>query len=153
MPDHHEVPWAIRSTLISVTDLERSVAFYSSVGPFEVRVRQDDVAVLGNTSPKSFGLILRKTESDFAARHGQQSLGLRFITFDVGSMSELDRIESQLRSSDLFKSRHDIDQGTSQVILGRDPDNLPLVFVYYAEDTLGADYFRAIGDLVYSLDI
>ena len=44
-------------------------------------------------------------------RHGQQSLGLRSITFDVGSLGELyDRIESVLRTHTLFTSRQDIAQ-------------------------------------------
>jgi hypothetical protein len=108
--------------------------------------------VLGEASPESFGLILRQTSSIHQTRHGQQSLGLRYLTFNVGSLGELDRIESQLRGSDLFTERRDIAKGASEVTLGRDPDNLPLVFVYYAEGTLGPDYYRTIANLVYSLD-
>ena len=33
--DHAARPWALRSTLIAVSDLDRSVAFYREVGPFE----------------------------------------------------------------------------------------------------------------------
>jgi len=29
---------------------------------------------------------------------------------------------------------------------------MPLMFVYYAEGTLGPDYFRMVADLVFSLD-
>jgi hypothetical protein len=37
---------------------------------------------------------------------------------------------------------------------GRDPDNLPLVFVSYpGEITLSSEYYRTIASLVYSLDI
>ena len=39
------------------------------------------------------------------------------------------------------------------IIVGRDPDNLPLVFVYYAQDTLGTDYYRQMIELVYSIDV
>jgi catechol 2,3-dioxygenase-like lactoylglutathione lyase family enzyme len=150
--DHVAQPWTARSALIAVADLDRSLAFYRELGPFDLIVREDNVAVLGEASPESFGLILRQTSSIHATRHGQQSLGLRFITFNVGSLGELDRIESQLRKSDLFTKRQDIAEGASEVILGRDPDNLPLVFVYYAEHTLGPDYYRTITNLVYSLD-
>jgi hypothetical protein len=141
-----------RSALVAVADLDRSIAFYQELVPFDVIVREDDVAVLGGESPESFGLILRQTPSIYPTRHGQQSLGLRFITLNVGSLSELDQIESQLRRSDLFTQRREIGEGASEVILGRDPDNLPLAFVYDAENTLGPDYYRTIGNLVYALD-
>jgi hypothetical protein len=85
--------WFIRSALIAVTDLNRSVAFYREVGPFEEIAREDAVAVLGDSSPGSIVLILRESRTTHNIRHGPQSLGLRSITFNVGSLSELDRID------------------------------------------------------------
>lgn len=151
--DHVAQPWAIRSTLIAVADLDRSVAFYRELGPFKEIVRQDAVAVLGEVSPASVVLILRDTRGNHHIRHGQQALGLRSITFNVGSLGELDRIESVLRGRNLFTSRRQIADGASELLRGRDPDNMPLVFVCYAEsESLGADYYRTVADLVYSLD-
>jgi hypothetical protein len=153
MPADHVVqPWTTRSALVAVSDLDRSIEFYRELGPFEVVLREDDVALLGEASPDSFGLILRQTSSIYPTRHRQQSLGLRLITFNVGSLGELDRIELQLRKSDHFTERRNVAEGASEVVLGRDPDNLPLVFVYYAEETLGPDYYRTIADIVFSLD-
>ncbi len=75
------------------------------------------------------------------------------LRFNVGSLNELNRIESLLRDRDLFTSRGQIEDGTSELLLGRDPDNSPLVFVCYAEDkTPGPDYYRSVGSLVYSQD-
>jgi hypothetical protein len=86
-------------------------------------------------------------------RHGQQSPGLRSIAFNVGSLGELDRIESVLRDRDLFSSRRRIDNGTSDLLLGRDPDNPPLAFVCLAEGrTPGPDYDRSVVTLVFSQD-
>jgi hypothetical protein len=144
--------WAIRSTLVAVTDLDRSIEFYGGLGPFDVIVREDAVAVLGVATPSSIVLILRQTRDRHQVRHGQQSLGLRSITFNVGQLAELDRIESFLRSRDRFTSRRQIAEGASDLLRGRDPDNLPLVFVSYKGDSIGPDYFRVIADLVYSLD-
>jgi catechol 2,3-dioxygenase-like lactoylglutathione lyase family enzyme len=151
--DHVAHPWALRSTLIVVADLDRSVAFYREVGDFDEIVREDAVAVVGDMSPASIVLILREIRSGNPARHGQQSLGLRSITFNVGSLRELDRIESVLRGRDLFTSRGPVVDGSSELVLGRDPDNLPLVFACYAEvATLGPDYYRRVANLAYSLD-
>jgi hypothetical protein len=145
-------PWAIRSTLVAVADLERSVSFYREIGPFEEIAREDAVAILGGVSPASIVLMLREMRSVHSTRHGQQSLGLRSITFNVGSSGELDRIESVLRGRDLFTARQQI-AGASELVRGRDPDNLPLVFVCYADDEpLRPDYYQALAGLVYSLD-
>ena len=151
--DHVAQPWAIRSTLIVVSDLDRSVAFYRDLGPFEEIVREDAVAVLGDVSPASIVLILREARSIYAHR-GQQTLGLRSISFNVGSVSEVGRIESVLRGHDLFTSRRQLANGASELIRGRDPDNLPLVFVRYAEDeSFGSDYYRTVANLAHSLDV
>jgi catechol 2,3-dioxygenase-like lactoylglutathione lyase family enzyme len=150
--DQIEQPWAIRSTLIAVADLNRSVAFYGELGPFEVITREDAVAVLGNAATSSLVLILRETQDMHQARHGPQSLGLRSISFNVGSLAELDRIESVLRNHGLYADRDNIADGASQLVRGRDPDNLPLLFVCYAAETLGPDYYKAFDNLVYSVD-
>ena len=150
--DHVAHPWAFRSTLIAVTDLDRSIAFYRDLGPFDEIAREDAVAMLGELSSRSFVLILREIRGH-PTRHGQQSLGLRSISFNVGSLAELDRIESVLRDRGLFTSRRQIAESVSELLLGRDPDNLPLGFVYYTDDkTLGPDYYRAVANLVYSQD-
>ena len=48
-PDDIAQPWTIRSTLIAVAELERSVAFYRELGPFDEVAREGAVAVLGHT--------------------------------------------------------------------------------------------------------
>jgi hypothetical protein len=109
--------------------------------------------VLGDASPASVVLILRETGGIHQIRHGQQSLGLRSITFNVGSLGELDRLESILRAHNLFTSRRPVADAASELLRGRDPDNLPLVFICYAEDrTIGPDYYRTVANLFYALD-
>jgi hypothetical protein len=150
--DQTPQPWTIRSTLISVADLDRSIAFYQEIGPFAEILRQDAVALLGEVSTASIALILREIRGTHHIRHGQESLGLRSITFNVGPLGELDRIESSLRDQSLFTSRRRIADGAAELVGGRDPDNSPRVFICYLVETLGPDYYRAIVDLVYSLD-
>jgi catechol 2,3-dioxygenase-like lactoylglutathione lyase family enzyme len=147
-------PWAIRSTLVVVADLDRSVRFYRGIGPFEEVFRTDSVAVLGNVPSGSVFLILRERQGLWMVRYGQQSLGLRSITFNVISVSELDRIEFVLRNSGRFTSRWTIADGASELVRGRDPDNLPLVFVSHDEKRVPTtEYYRAIANLEYSLDV
>ncbi len=151
--DHLAQRWAIRSVLIAVADLNRSVVFYSELGLFDEISREDSVAVLGDVAPPSIVLILRETQSTHHARYGQQSLGLRSFSFNVGLSSELDRIESVLRGRDLFTSRRPLADGAADLLRGRDPDQSPLVFVCYAQDQpLGPEYYRTVANLAYSLD-
>lgn len=151
--DHPAQSWALRSTLIAVSDLARSIAFYQAIGPFEEIGRSDAVVVLGERSPSAVVLILRELRGH-QMRHGQQSLGLRSMTFSVGSVAELDPIEAALKDRDLFTSRHEMADGAADILRGRDPDNLPLVFVCYDDTkTFGADYYRAIAELFYTLDV
>jgi hypothetical protein len=147
-------PWVIRSTLLAVADLDRSSRFYRDVGPFEEVIRKDGVAILGHVAPRSIFLILRERRSLHGIRHGQQSLGLRSIAFNVRSVGELDRIESVLRDRGCFTSRRTMADGAPEMVRGRDPDNLPLVFVSYDENRiLSTEYYLAIVDLVHSLDV
>jgi catechol 2,3-dioxygenase-like lactoylglutathione lyase family enzyme len=150
--DHAAPPWAVRTVLIAVADLERSIAFYRELGPFDLIVREDAVAVLGDESPASLILILRERRGTNQARHGQQSLGVRVVTFNTGSVEELDRIEAMLRGRDLFTARQSMADGASDLLRGRDPDNLPLVFVCYARESLGAEYYKTFTTLIYSMD-
>jgi hypothetical protein len=147
-------PWAVRSILVAVSDLARSVGFYRALGPFDEIGRHDGVAMLGVASPTSFVLILRETRGPHHVRYGPQSLGVRSIAFDVESFGELDRIESLLRSERSFTSRGQMAGGTSEYLRGRDPDNCPLVFVSYAEDdTPGSNHLRTVVELVSSMDV
>jgi hypothetical protein len=150
--DHAAQPWTLRSTLVAVADLNRSIGFYGELGPFDVITRDDAIAFLGDASPASVVLVLRETRSRHQTRHGPQSLGLRSVTFNVGSLGELDRIESFLQSRDLFTDRRKIADGASDLLRGRDPDNLPLVFVCYTGDTIGPEYYESAIGLYYSLD-
>src|SRR5271156_4810645 len=57
--DHVAQPWALRSTLVAVADLDRSIGFYGELGPFGVVAREDAIAVVGDASPGSIVLVLR----------------------------------------------------------------------------------------------
>ena len=151
--DHAEQPWAIRSTLIAVSDLDRSVAFYQELGPFDVIAASRPWPCSARSLPPPWVSFCVKQNASTRAAKAQQALGLRSEIFNLGSLAELNRIESFLRGRDLFVARRNSPDGVSDFVVGRDPDNLPLVFVYYAEDTLGADYYMKMIDLVYSIDV
>lgn len=144
----------MRSVLIAVSDLDRSTAFYQEVTGCGVVLREDQVAILGSGMAAGLFLILRET-SRGATRHGQQALGARGLTLDVGSAAELDRVEDRLRAHDLFRHRRPISPDEDfELVLGHDPDGLPLVFVAVgAVDSLSPEHYRHAASLMYSLDM
>jgi hypothetical protein len=147
LPEHH---LTVRSTLVAVGDLDRAVSFYREFGPFSEIARDEGVSVLGGVWPSSMALILRETKG---THHGPQSLGVRSINFSAETRDELDRIESLLRAQDLFTTRENLGEGSSEFVSGHDPDDLPLVFVCNGTpDPLDMDYFHTIAVLTYSLD-
>ena len=152
--DHLAEPWAIRSTLVTVTEMDRSLAFYREIGPFEEIVRDETVAVLGQPPRGSMFIILREGQSGHAVRHGQGSLGVRSLTFNVRAVGELDRVEPILREHGLFTRRWQMADGAAELMTGRDPDNLPLAFGSYDESRLiGTEYYGAVAGFVHSLDV
>ena len=146
-------PWSIRSVLASVSDLERSTAFYSDVAGLEPLFSEDQVAILGSRAPRSFVLILRQAIR--AATHaGQQSLGMRAMSFDVASTAELDRVEERLGSYGLFRyRRRPTEEDDFEIIHGHDPDGLPLVFSTAGRGPYSDEHYRRVALLMYSLDV
>ena len=150
--DHVAQPWALRSTLIAVADLDRSIGFYGELGPFGVVAREDAIAVVGDPSPGSLMLVLRETRGLHQVRHGQQSLGLRSMTFNVGSPPNSIGSSHSCEAATSSPIAGSIADGASDLMRGRDPDNLPLAFVSYAKDTIGSEYYESVISMFYSMD-
>jgi len=129
MPDGIAL-WSIRTALLSVRDLDRSSAFYQDVLNVREVSRRYDMAILGTDLVGSpFTLCLRQAERG-AILPGQQTIGIRALAYDVGSLSELDRIEARLRALDAFRDRTVLDPAVGfEVLFGQDPDRLALTFI------------------------
>ena len=134
--------WSIRSIVISVKDLDRSSTFYQDVMNLRQVFCQDQVCVLGGHETGPFTLYLREAPSN-ALHHGSQALGVRSLTCDVGSLTELDRVEEQLRAFDSFRHRQVLDEAGIHAVFGHDPDRLPLTFTAY-DSTETVDHERAM---------
>jgi catechol 2,3-dioxygenase-like lactoylglutathione lyase family enzyme len=149
----NDVPaWSIRSAVISVRDLDRSTTFYQDVMNLREVARQDQIAVLGADGAGLFTLYLRQAQQN-ARRAGQQSLGVRAISFNVGSLAELDRVEERLRALDAFRVRETLDvEGRLDVMFGYDPDRLSLVFAAPESGGLVSGFHQAFGRL-YAVDV
>jgi len=115
--------------------------------------RGDQLAVLANSVPGSMLLYLRRAYRT-AVHQGQQALGVRALSCDVGSFAELDRVEQRLRALGAFMDRKIIDGVERfEAVHGLDPDRLPLAFVAQqpGRTMTSADY-EEVWNRLYSLD-
>jgi catechol 2,3-dioxygenase-like lactoylglutathione lyase family enzyme len=146
-------PWSIRSALVGVADLDRSLAFYEDVTNLHEILRADRMVVLGLDDASSFTLYLRHTGA--ATHPGQQAVGVRSLVLDVVHLSELDQVEQRLRAHDAFRGRQRIEESRPfELVQGHDPDRLSLTFLAYeagAKMSLG-DYCRVMAGM-YSVDL
>ena len=145
--------WWLRAVLIIVSDLDRSVQFYTDVCGVHTIVRDPDSALLGvETMIGAPALALRQANRD-GIRAGQQTLGLRACSFSVGSDAELERVEGRLKALSTFQDRRQHGQnGRVQLVRGHDPDRLPLTFMSY-EPPLTSDEYRSVLPLIYTWDV
>lgn len=145
-------PWSMRSVLVSVSDLDRSVPFYCGVLGLREIVREGEVAVLEGEG-RTFAVLLREVTGQ-GARHGQQEFGVRAVSFDVGSHSELDAVAARLEEARALVSRSPSEgAGPYRLVAGRDPDRLPLVFIAYAAGAqLDAAGLRHVALHMYGVD-
>ena len=144
--------WWLRAVLISVSDLDRSVQFYTDVCAVQEIVRDPDSALLGVEMTESPALALRQAGRD-GVRAGQEALGLRACSFCVGSDAELQRVEGRLKALSAFQDRQQHgEDGRVRIVRGHDPDRLPLAFMSY-EPPLSSDEYRSVLSLIYSWDL
>jgi len=95
--------WTMRSLLVSVRDLDRSVAFSSEVLGLREVGPEGQAATL-EADGRPFVLVLREVKGQ-GVIHGQQELGLRAAVFDVGSQAELDDVAGRLAAAEARVAR------------------------------------------------
>jgi catechol 2,3-dioxygenase-like lactoylglutathione lyase family enzyme len=145
--------WSIRAVVISVKDVDRSSGFYQDVANMQEVHRRDQLAVLASGVPGSMLLYLR--EAYRAAVHpGQQALGVRALSCDVGSFAELDRVEARLRALGAFMDRQIIEgSGRFEAVRGLDPDRLAVAFVAQEPGRImTSDDYEGVWTRLYSMD-
>jgi catechol 2,3-dioxygenase-like lactoylglutathione lyase family enzyme len=140
--------------LVSVSDLDRSIAFYEDVLHLRTLLREDKIAILRSPEGGSSTVALREALRG-ATRQGQHVLGVRMFVCDVGSLAELGRTEERLRALDAFERRQYFDEAGKVVfVAGRDPDRLPLIFMANVSgEELSPEEYRHGLPRLYGVDI
>ncbi len=114
----------VASSVIRVSDLRRSVAFYCYVFEFRVAVQEHDVALL--VAPSGFHLYLNSI--DPSRRHDRGTIGVEFLMWATDNQAELDAIAERLRNYDPAVFTH-TENGVT-FVEGCDPDRIRVVVAY-----------------------
>jgi catechol 2,3-dioxygenase-like lactoylglutathione lyase family enzyme len=145
--------WSVRSVLVSVTDLDTSVAFYRDVMHLHEVLRVDQMAALADNDAGQFTLYLR--HAAHPSHPGQQAVGVRSLVYDVGDQEALDRVEECLGARSAFRSRQTMSTAHSfELVHGYDPDRLPLTFMAFAaREEMSLDDYCRVMTAMYTVDV
>jgi catechol 2,3-dioxygenase-like lactoylglutathione lyase family enzyme len=118
------------SVIMFVTDLDRSVEFYTDVLALEAADRSPTAALLA--SPAGANLILRAIGQ--AAPHPLGSVGVQYVVWTAAGEEDLARCEHALAGRGAYRGTRSNDGLT--VVEGRDPDDMVLMVAYPGPDQL-----------------
>ena len=117
---------------LTVSDLERSLRFYTEVLGFELRVRFGPNSVFLHDGTMGLGLNTPWHEvSPGELRFDEARVGLDHLAFRVASPEDVQRAAERLDA--LGVARSEVKDGRipgSKLIVFRDPDNIQLEYYY-----------------------
>jgi catechol 2,3-dioxygenase-like lactoylglutathione lyase family enzyme len=142
----------IQSAFLNVTNLQQSIEFYRDVLDLRVVSQRDRVAALMIYEKyRRQALVLRELGPN-AVRVGRGNIGVRMLSFEAGSLGELDVIEQRLAERDAVVGRRRGEGYTA--ILGLDPDRIE-IFVASSHVTgapISSEAWEKLDDTVYAIE-
>jgi catechol 2,3-dioxygenase-like lactoylglutathione lyase family enzyme len=114
----------LSAAVVFVSNLERSVTFYTEVLGLAVIDRSSTAALLGEDGGPQ--LVLRAFGEN--AAHPLGSLGVQYLIWMTDSRDDLDRRTALLQHRSAYKEEHT--SGDTVMIEGRDPDDLVVMIGY-----------------------
>ncbi len=116
------------STVLFVTDLGRSLAFYAELLGWQVTLQEDTVALL--VSPEGTQLYLHSRGPN--AQHARGQVGVQYIMWTAADETDLGRCEQVLRRYSTHVSRS-MAEGFA-LVEGLGPDHLPILVTFPGPD-------------------
>ena len=138
---------SIQSILLNVSDLDRSVAFYTEVFEFPIEARETEVAALEvSDSGRRQVLVLRVTRGSLHA--GRGAIGPRLISFEAESLDQVDLVEARLDARKSLVGRRRAQAW--QAVFGFDPDrNQVAVAAGVRGGPIGEEAWTMLDEAVY----
>jgi catechol 2,3-dioxygenase-like lactoylglutathione lyase family enzyme len=141
----------IQATFLNVSDLAQSVEFYSDVFDLRVESQTEGVAALMiNKETRSQVLVLREIGRN-AYHGGRGNIGPRLLSFEVGSLDELDVIEKRFAERQALASRYETE--TYRGIFCFDPDRIEVsVTSSLMAGPIRSEDWHHLGDMTYDIE-
>ncbi len=141
----------IQAVLLNVSDLKQSIDFYREV--FGLRVVSEAyrvTVVMVNDKHRRQVLLLRELGRN-ADHGGRGYIGPRMLSFEVGSLAELETVEQRFvqRQALLWHRQTD----TYRAILGLDPDRIEVcVASSLAGTPITGEDWQNLDDAIYAIE-
>jgi catechol-2,3-dioxygenase len=146
----------LNHAVLYVGDLERSVAFYTSVLGFRVVPMAPEgfaaafLQARGSTNDHDLGLF-QIGPSAGPSQAGRSTVGLYHLAWEVDTLEELERLRSDLLVAGALTGSSD--HGTTKSLYGADPDGLQFEIAWIVPAQLLSDEARAARTRIGPLDL
>jgi catechol-2,3-dioxygenase len=141
----------IQTVLHNVSDHKQSIDFYRDVFDLHVVSRADRMtALMVSEKDRSQVLLLRQLGRN-AYHGGRGNIGLRMLSFEVGSLDELETIEQRLveRQALVWQGQ----TKTYRAIMGLDPDRIEVAVASGLAGTpITTEAWRNFDDTIYAIE-
>jgi catechol-2,3-dioxygenase len=141
----------IQAALLNVSDLKQSIDFYRDVFDLQVVSRADRVTALMVSEKDRRQVLLLRQLGRNAYHGGRGNIGLRMLSFEVGSLEELETIEQRLveRQALVWQGQTE----TYRAIMGLDPDRIEVAVASSLAGTpITAEAWRDFDDTIYAIE-
>ena len=119
------VTTTVASTVMRVSDVDRSVDFYRDVFCCRVALRESDTALL--LTPDGFQIYLHSSTGPWR-RPRLASIGVEYLMWATDSQAELERVTSRLRAYD--SATYTYTENGLTFVEGCDPDHGRVIVAY-----------------------
>jgi catechol-2,3-dioxygenase len=142
---------SIQTALLNVTDLMRSIDFYQDVFDLGLISQQEEVAALMVYEANRRQVLLLRELRPSSHHAGRRSVGLRMLSFEVGSPSELAAIERKLleRHALVWHGQTETYRG----IMGVDPDRIEICTASsLTGNPISTEDWKELDDAIYIIE-
>lgn len=122
--DNRKLTAKVTSSVIFVSDLDRSVKFYRDVFACQLTIRAPDAALL--LDPEGFQMYLMARGG--REQHPTGGIGHEYLTWAVETPEALEHFAQALKDCDCYVDRHTT--GGVAFVEGHDPDGIRVVIAH-----------------------
>jgi catechol 2,3-dioxygenase-like lactoylglutathione lyase family enzyme len=142
---------SIQAALLNVTDLQQSIDFYQDVFDLHLTSRDEEVAALMVLETNRRQVLLLRELRSGSHRAGRHGVGLRMLSFEAGSPSELETIERKLADRNALVWRKETD--TYRGLMGVDPDRTEICAASSLTGSpISSDDWKELDDAIYTIE-